>query len=454
VEGIAVESSLTVAVARYIEALRFEDLPAAVVAKAKEVILDALACQLACAQLPHCQMAIEFARGQVGRAEASVIGAGFKTSVEHAALVNGILGHGDEIDQGTHFSAVLVSAVLAVAERERASGQDMIVALVAGYDLAVRLRKAGFRLTLLAPHNREQSGSAGSIAAAAAAGKLLGLGQAELQAAIGLGAEQACGLQAMRTETGHMNKSLHMGIGSRNGITAAYLAQAGYGGALTVLDPPYSVFAAFVPEGAKPDELIHELGQRFDILETRFKRYASGSPTHCAIAAMLHMMTEQHLVAADLERIVVKVPTIEQSLLSRALTLNINYEYIVAVAALDGRVSWEQYSEERQRDPVLRDLWQRVTTVGDPELDAINQVDGARPAEVTIHTRDGRTFTERMLYPPGHPRNPLSPSEMAEKFMYWSTRTISRDQATRLHAAVDGLEHLTDANELGDLLRT
>lgn len=449
---------ITSAVARHVAGLRYEQLPKPVVSKAKDIILDALGGQLACSQLPHGQIAIEYARQQMGPSDATVIGTDFKTSAEHAGLVNGIQGHGDEIDESLlgfgHASAVLVPTVLAVAERERASGRDMVVALVAGYDIAARIAKAGFNLDVLAPRNWQQGSTGGSLAAAAAAGRLLGLGEDELRAALGLAAEQACGLQSMRTETGHMHKSLHMGVGSRNGIASAYLAQLGYGGVQSVLDPPYSIFEAFIPDAAKPAELTSELGERFDILASRFKRYASGSPTHCAIAVTHEIMKAEGLSGTDVDRIHVKLPTLEQGLLSKSLTLNINFEYIIAVAALDGVVSWEQYSAERQRDPVLRELLHRVTSEGDPDLDLLKDANvGARPAEVTLATRDGRTFTQRMLYPPGHPMNPLSARELEEKFTYWSTRVISRDQSSRLRAMIGDLEGLADVNELGALLR-
>jgi 2-methylcitrate dehydratase PrpD len=452
--------TITEQVARHVEQLSWEQLPTDVVAKAKDIVLDALGCQLACSTLPHGQMAIEYARRQKGRSDSTVIGTNFKTSPEHAALVNGIQGHGDEIDESLigfgHASAVLVPAVLAVSERESASGRDLIVALVAGYDVAARIARAGFNLDVLAPRNWQQGSTGGSMAAAMAAGKLLDLDQRQLQAAIGLGAEQACGLQAMRTETGHMNKSLHMGVGSRNGVAAAYMAQAGYGGAFTVFDPPWSVFQAFVPDDprANPTALTDGLGTRFDILTSRFKRYASGSPTHCAIASILGILQDNAIAPKDIDRIHVTVPTLEQSLLSHALTLNINFEYIIAVAALDGGVSWEQYTEERQQDPELRDLHARVTSAGNPELDTVKQQnEGSRPAEVTLTTKDGRTFSKRMLYPPGHPRNPLSREELDEKFMFWSTKVISQDQAVRLHQAIMRLDEVGDVNEVGALLR-
>ncbi len=457
-EQLGKTGGITLAVAEHVASLTYEQLPSEVVAKAKYVILDALGGQLACSTLDHGRMAIEFARRQAGRADATVIGTDFKTTVEHAALVNGIQGHGDEIDESLlgfgHASAVLVPTVLAACEREHADGRAMIVALVAGYDVAARIAMAGFNLDVLAPRNWQQGSTGGSLAAAMAAGKVLGLDTARLRAALGIAAEQACGLQAMRTETGHMHKSLHMGVGARNGLTSAYLAEVGYGGVENILEPPYSIFEAFIPGAAKPEQMTLGLGERFDILSSRFKRYSAGSPTHSAIASMLGMMSDERIGHHDIERIDVRMPSLEHDLLSKSLTLNINFEYIIAVAALDGRVTWDQYTAERQQDPVLRDLWQRVTARGDTEMDALKDAHvGARPAEVTLTTRDGRSFTRRMEFPPGHPRNPLSREELLEKFSYWSTLVISETQSAELADTIDSLESLDDVNRLGDLLR-
>lgn len=448
----------TATVAAYVTGLRYADLPDEVIAKAKDVVLDGLGCSLACSRLPHGKMALEYARRQAGPPDATVIGAEFRTSAEQAALVNGILGHGDEIDGILelfgHANAVLVPTVLAVGERERASGRDLILALVAGYDIAGRIAKAGFSLEVLAPRNFQQGSTGGSLAAAAAAGALLGLGTRAMQAALGVAAEQACGLQSMRTETGHMNKSLHMGVGSRNGVAAAYLAQAGYGGVFGVLEPPYSVFEAFVPGEERPEELTRDLGVRFEILADTFKRYASGRPTHTAIATMHDIMAAEGLTAAELRGIEVRIPTLEQRLLSRSLTRNIDFEYNIAVAALDGEVTWEQYTPERQADPVLADLCSRVTTIGDPEFDAIKRANvGANPSQVVLRTWDGRSYSGRMVFPPGHPDNPLAPGELGEKFAYWATPVIGAAQADELAALVGRLDQVADVREVGDLLR-
>ena len=451
------QQELTAGLARYVCDLRFADLPADVVAMAKDVFLDAIGGQLACSTLPHCRMAIEYARQQAGPACATVLGAEFRTNVEHAALVNGIMGHGDEIDEVLelfgHTSAVLVPAVLAVGERERSSGEELIVALVAGYDVASRLSIAGFSLDKLGPRNFQQASTAGSVASAAAAGKLLRLEQRAMQAAFGLAAEQACGLQAMRMEDGHMNKSLHMGVGSRNGVASAYLARCGYGGIVDVLDPPYSMFEAFIPGAGRPEELLDGLGDRFDILLTAIKYYSAGHPMHCAISGLLTIMDTHGLTVDDIASVDLQMETLIKKMLSHSPTLNVNIEYVVTVAALERDVRWEHYTEEYRQRPEVREFLGRVTSRGNPELDELKQANrGARPATVTVSTTDGHTFSEQVLYPPGHPRNPVDRSRVRAKFRQWATMVISEDQADKLVSTVDALEDLRDINDLRDLL--
>ena len=380
---------LTQEVARYASEIRFDGIPESVVERTKDAILDSLAGQFACSTLEHCQRAQAFAKQHQGSEEASVVGTTFKTSVEHAAFVNGIQGHGDEMDDTLHVfghaSAFLVPAVLATAERENAHGQAVVAALVAGYDLAGRLGRAGFNLDVLTPRNFIKESTGGSLAAAAASGRVLGLGVEELQAALGIAAEQSSGIQAKKYEAAHMNKSLHMGIASRNGVTSAYLAKVGYGGVFDVLDSPNGVFEAFVGEKARKEELTRDLGHRFEILETGFKRYAAGRPMHSAIEALLTVMRREELSVDDLDEVEVRITTLEHTLLSGNPTHNVNLEYVVAVAALDGRVAWEQFDPERREDPTLRALLNRIVSSGSEELDAIKRdTFGSRPAEVLV----------------------------------------------------------------------
>jgi 2-methylcitrate dehydratase PrpD len=449
--------ALTEQVARYASEISYDDIPEAVVERTKDALLDSLGGQLACSTLEHCRRAQAFARQHQGREEASVFGTDLKTSVDHAAFVNGIQGHGDEMDDTLHVfghaGAFLVPAVLGTAQRENAHGQAVVAALVAGYDLAGRLGRAGFNLDVLTPRNFIKESTGGSLAAAAASGRVLGLGVEEMQAALGVAAEQSSGIQAKKYEAAHMNKSLHMGIASRNGVISAYMANVGYGGVFDVLDSPNGVFEAFVGEKARKEELTRDLGHRFEIVDTGFKRYAAGRPMHSAIEALLVIMRREELSVDDLDEVEVVITTLEHTLLSKNPTRNVNLEYVVAVAALDGRVAWEQFTPERREDPKLKAFLDRIVSRGSEELDAIKRdTFGSRPAEVMVKLHDGRSFCERLVFPPGAPQNPLGREELTEKFFYWSGLAMKEGQAKALWQQVMDIENLEDAAELGELL--
>jgi 2-methylcitrate dehydratase PrpD len=242
-------TDITARVAQYASTVDIEAFPDEAFERAKDVLLDSLGGQLACTTLRHGRLAIDYAREHKGPEEATVVGADFMTSVEQAAFVNGIQGHGDELDEVLHLfghaSAVLVPGVFAAAERERSNGRSMLAALIVGYDVAGRLGRSGFNLEVLSPRNFTKETVAGPLAVAAALAGLLHLDQQKTCAALGLAAEQSSGLQAKKFESEHMNKSAHMGIAARNGVAAAYLARHGYGGVFDIFDSPNSIFRAF-----------------------------------------------------------------------------------------------------------------------------------------------------------------------------------------------------------------
>ena len=199
--------------------------------------------------------------------------------------------------------------------------------------------------------------------------------------------------------------------------------------------------------------LLEGLGTRFDILLTAIKYYSAGHPMHCAISGLLTIMDAHGLTVDDIASVDLQMETLIKKMLSHSPTLNVNIEYIVTVAALERDVRWEHYTDEFRLRPEVQEFLGRVTSRGNPELDELKQANpGARPAIVTVTTTDGRTFSEQVLYPPGHPRNPVDRSRVRAKFRQWATMVISDEQADGLVSIVDELEKLSDINALRDLL--
>jgi 2-methylcitrate dehydratase PrpD len=448
----------TAQVARYACELEVDSIPEEALERAKDVLLDSLGGQLACTTLRHGQLAIDYAREHRGPSEATVVGTDFKTSAEQAAFVNGIQGHGDELDEVLHLfghaSAVLVPGIFAAAEREGADGPSLMTALVVGYDVAGRLGRSGFNLEVLSPRNFTKETIAGPLAIAAALARILDLDQRMTCAAIGLAAEQSSGLQAKKFESEHMNKSAHMGIAARNGVAAAYLARHGYGGVFDIFDSPNNIFRAFAPDQNDPSQLVDSLGERFEILATGFKRFAAGRPMHTAIHGLINIMNREDIEPGEISGIHVDMTSLQHDLLTGNPTLNVNVEYVLAAAALRGQLTWDEFGDDITSDPDFQNLWGKVTSSGDAELDEIRATHvGSGPARVTVTHADGRIFAEQVVYPPGTPQNPMSRDELEAKFIHYAGKALPDSQVRGVASLIMNIETLDDVGELGDALR-
>ena len=444
-------------VARYIADASFEALPSEVVEQGKKVALDILGVLVADSRLKIGEIIIEFVRQLGGRPESSVIGADFKTSVVDAALCNGTLGHADELDDShfaslTHPSCIIAPAALAVAERERSSGKDFITALVLGYDVQARIGVA-LDCRRLRDNNHHGSSICGNYGACSAASHLLGLDLMQTVYALGLTTSQASGILAWMTEDEHMAKSFQTGIASRNGVTAALLAKNGYTGPPSTLDDPkYNIFQAFSGGVEDFPPLVADLGSYFHIMGTGLKKYSAGRPIHAPLDGLLKIRREQKLTGNDIQEITVWLGKTPADIVDGRDTPSIGLQYIMAVAAYDGKVEMEQsHSEARTKDPVVLDLRQRVRLERDDELERI--FPRTRAGIVEVVTKDGRRFKERVDYATGSPENPMTKADVEEKTRSLATPVIGREKTERLIEMCRKLDRVDDMREVANLLR-
>ncbi len=452
---IDTREGFTESLAKYASNLRYNDLPDDVIQQAKKVILDSLGCQVACSSLENGKLIIQFGQLLGGQAEASVLGSNYRTSAINAALINSTLGHGDEIDESLegigHSSAVIVPAALACGEKERASGKDLIAAVVVGYDMAGRLANAGvsmdnFKIEL-------GVGSSCAFWAAAAACNILKQECSKARIALGLAACQLGGFYDFSSEAKHMAKSLMWGLGARNGVTATLLAQIGYDGPQSVFDGNNNVLRSYVGENYDQEELTKDLGKKFIIMDTCIKLYAAGHPIHAPADGLLKILTREGISAEDIRSITVRQPEREKQIVDNRDMLDINIQYCLAVAAFDRQLTWDQFTVERLNDPKVEDLKSRVVTVHDPKLDERKKITKAHSAEVELETKDGRKFSERVDYPPGDPGNPASQEDVDKKVMYYACKVLGQGKTRSLIEMVKHLEKVADLNEVGNLLQ-
>lgn len=416
-------SSPSATLAAFAAELRFEQIPAPVLRRAEDLLLDWLGSSLAGRNSRAVQSIAKFAAtmGPIdlqGPDSAEILISRRRSTPLFAAMVNAAASHvaeQDDVHNGSvfHPAAVVFPPALAVAQAIGASGRELLTAAVAGYEVGIRIGEFLGRSHYRVFHT---TGTAGTVAAAAAVGHLLKLDARTMLHAFGSAGTQAAGLWEFLRDAAD-SKQLHTANAAANGLTAAYLAADGFTGAKRILEGPQGM-AAGMSSDADPSRLTDRLGQRWALAETSFKFHASCRHTHPAADALQQVMSEHGLKAEDLAEVTAHVHqaaidvlgpvtdprTVHQSKFSMGSVLGL--------IALFGRAGLTEFDAHYQ-DPRLIALRGKVGM----QLDA--EVDTAYPqrwiGKVTVLTVDGRLLQGRVDEPKGDPGNSLSRPEIEDK---------------------------------------
>ena len=453
-ERAAPAADLTGRVARYMAAARQQALPPDVVREAKHRILDTIAAMISGARLKPGEMAIRFARTQGGTPDASILTTNIRTSAINAALVNAMFAHADETDDfepvtKAHPGCSAVPAALAVGERENASGQDLIRAVVLGYDLGCRWLQALGPNHVRATH-RSAEGVSATICAAAAAASMAQLDEKGMRYAFSYAVQQVSGVWSWERDLEHVEKAFDFaGMGARNGVTAALMAQAGFSGVPDVLEGEHNGLEAHSTQ-PRPEEMAAGLGRRFYITETAIKTFSVGYPIQSALDALLTLRREHNLTPATVDRVVVRLPEDGAGIVNDSAMPDVNLQYLIAVALIDGTVSFDaSHSFDRMKEQQVLAVKQRVQLVGDRAL-----MDPAAPrsANVDVHLRDGRMLTHFTRFAPGTKENPLDTAGVAAKASSLIAPVLGAQRSQQIIEEVNGLDELASVRLLVRLL--
>jgi len=446
---------LSAELAAFAANLRYEDIPAPVLRRAEDLLLDCLASILAGASARAVQ-AIDRYAAAMGPAtgDSEVLITRRRTTPLFAAMVNAAAAHvveQDDVHNGSvfHPAAVVFPPALAVAQALGRSGRDLLVAAVAGYEVGIRVGEFLGRSHYKIFHT---TGTAGTLAAAVTTGRLLNLSPEAMLNALGSAGTQAAGLWEFLRDAAD-SKQLHTAKAAADGITAAYLAQEGFTGARHILEGPQGI-AAGMSTDADPSRLCDRLGERWALAETSFKFHASCRHTHPAADALQQALRDNNLTEADIERVVAHVhqgaidvlgpvvnpQTVHQSKFSMGTVL--------ALIARQGRAGLAEFDAGLD-DPGVATFRGRVEMELDPE------VDGAYPqrwiGKVTVYTRDGRKLHSRVDEPKGDPGNTLSRAEIEDKTLSLGRYAGAATEA-ELRGLIDAIWGLEKQERIGALL--
>ncbi len=450
--------TLSAQLARRITAMQYADLPAEAIRWAKISLVDTLGCAFAGIDEDTARIARKVLAGARDSGPSLIWGTAQHALPLEAAAINGTAAHALDYDDcnnamAGHPSAALFPAILALGEELGASGRDVLLAYVAGFETQARLGHA------VHMHHYEKgwhpTATLGIFGAAAAAARLLGLTEAQTATALGVAVSLAAGVKA---NFGTMVKPLHAGQCSRNGLYAALLAKEGFTASPEAFEHKQGFFEVF--NGAGNYDAARVLENWANPLEVLapgvgLKQYPCCASTHSAIDAMISLR-QQHQLTPD------KVARIESVTHQRALvhtnrpdprsTLDAKFsvQYCVARALLHGEVGFAHFEGEAYRDPQVRSLLSRIAAR--PHAHQPRGMDEHFECEMTVTTTDGQRYSARVEQPLRGPQNLAPPDRLESKFRDCAAKSLEPGAVGRIYDMLQSYETLGDVRQAAKLM--
>jgi len=429
--------------------------PADVAHEAKRMLLDQFACQIACAPLPWSENYRAAVQSLGSGAGATSVYFGDALAVDDAAFLNGAFGHGNEFDDShvrstTHLGAVIVPAVLAMAENRHVSGRTLLDGLVAGSEVMIRVTVAA------SPHLHDRGHhtppAAGPFGAAAGCSRVLGLDPVQTENALAISGSHAGGLLEYNRSGGSV-KRIHCGIPAMWGVRSTLMAQHGITGPTHVLEGERGFLAVFA--GKYDAELLTgKLADHYYFREMSYKPMACNFSTHAPLQALGELREEYGLTLDNVAEITVGTSrhTIDHvgniveppDILGAQFSLRFG----CAVRIINGGNGFYDYHDEDLRDPRFVGLAKRVKLEVDEICNTERLTLNNRSGVVTVKTTDGRTVQRRVQYSKGLYENPLSDGELTQKFFDAVIPRVGEEAAKRLAERVWTVDDLADAADL------
>ena len=443
-------TDITGHLARYMAEARHRDLPPEVMQAGKQRILDSLAAIVSGSRLKAGELAIRYVRLQGGVPESSVLATDVKVSAVNAALANGMFGHADETDDfepvtKAHPGCAVVPAALAMAEREGRSGEELLRAVVLGYDLCCRFLMA-LGPELVRGGHRSAEGTSSTMGCTAAAASLAGLDETGMRYALSYAAQQVSGIWSWVRDSEHVEKAFDFaGMGARNGVAAAIMVQTGFSGVWDVLEGEHNVLEALSP-APKSSEMMKDLGERFFVTDTAIKPYPVGYPIQSALDALFALHRRHNLAVENVERITVRLPEDGARIVDNRSMPDVNCQHMIAMALVDGNVTFASTrSYQRMSDPVVLAVKQRVNLVADSGL---MDPEAPRSAKVEVVLKDGGTLNHFTPHPYGTKQNPMTVESVNAKARELLQPVLGLSRTEAVIEQINSLESVANVQRL------
>jgi 2-methylcitrate dehydratase PrpD len=436
----------------------FPDLSGEVVEATKRYVFDVLVAIIAGSSASGVGEILEQVTDWGGKGESTILVHGTKVPAPQAALLNSVMSHARELDDihdGAHVhpSITIFPAVLATAEAVGGvSGRTFSVALALGMDLACRMGLATRNDT-----GWHWSTNYGYMGAALAAGKILGLNAKEMHDALGIAYSMTGGTMQNLADAAVM-KRVQPGFSAKGGVESALLAKRGVTGCKGVLEGKYGYYNLYERGAYDRDELIRDLGKRFEGINTSIKLYPCCRCTHAAIDGMFALLQRKELNDADVRDVEVVVPGHVYEVVGRPFQIRDNptvdaqfsIQYTLAASLIRKGLSLKDFEEEAVRDPEVLELAKKIRISADHSIKGRPNV----PATVKVAMKSGEVISETIEIMRGDPRNRLSWDELWSKAVplrSYATPPFPEGRLKEILRAVQQLEHMKDVRELANL---
>jgi len=435
--------------AAFIAETTSDRVPGEVLEKSKWPILDALAVTLAGYNHEVGRTIVSFVRDLGGIPVATVLADGFQTAAPMAAYANGTMSHALDYDDlnvsiGGHPTAPVLPAVLAVGEMVRATGKELLLAYVLGVEAETKVGRAIIKVHYnLGWH---PTATLGTLGAAAACSRLLGLDAEKTLMALGIAGSCASGL---KQNFGTMTKPLHVGQTAKNGVLAAMLAQRGWIADRQILEGRFGFCNLFCGRDQYDlNDMTEYLGSPWEILNPgiNLKKYPCCGSIHSSLDAILELLGETPLHADQVKKVECRVHPSKVHVLvhprpGTGLEGKFSLEYCLAASILHGKVSLAQFEDEIVRDPRVQTLLPRIETFKDEDMSDWT-------SRVRIETTDGQVLYREKGQSPGI----TSREELSAKFRDCAAPVLGSERTERALHIVERLEELPDVSELAQTL--
>lgn len=436
----------------FVDSLKFEDIPERSITQMKVCLLDWLGCVIRGTARPQSEPAKKYIAHNMSAPQASMVCQDGKASITDAAFFNGYCGHimeMDDVDRESisHPATVVIPAALSVGEWKGKSGKDLLTAIVAGYEIMLRVGAAVTPEHYKIWHTTATTGHFGS---AMAAGKLLGLNKEQLDWTLGNAGTMAAGLWQF-LQNGGMSKFLHAGKAASNGVLAAFMAENGFSGATAILEGSQGFFAGYARQAVKT-EVFNDFGKYWRAGEVSIKPYPCCRHTHSAIDAA-NAIREQFAgidyksvekVHAKTYDVAVQVAGIEDPQTPQECKFSL--KFCIARTLMNGLVSEKDFTPETLHDPETRALMARIELDIVPEL--IAMLPSNWPSVMTATMQDGTELHAEVISPSGDPDNPVSWEGIVRKFKMMTDGILSDEACDEFADMCKSLENLENCGDL------